>query len=57
MSQENDSTDSVNWELTTWEGVRRLQMRRWAALPLEKVIEALEEMQQLADQFGATREK
>lgn len=39
--------DGIDWSLTTWEGARREQMRRWAQLPLERVILALEEMQQL----------
>lgn len=50
----NSDTDSpqIDWRLTTWEGARREQMRRWAELPLEKLIEALEEMQQLAEQLN-----
>lgn len=38
----------IDWSLTTWEGARREQMRRWAALPLERAIMALEEMEELA---------
>lgn len=38
----------VDWSLTTWEGARREQMRRWAALPLERAIMALEEMESLS---------
>lgn len=41
--------DGVDWGLTTWEGARREQRRRWAALPLERIIPALEEMQEPAD--------
>jgi len=37
--------------LTTWDGSRREQLRRWAALPLERVILAIEEMQDLAEYF------
>lgn len=36
------------WSAATWEGARREQMRRWAALPLERAILALEEMESLA---------
>jgi hypothetical protein len=36
-----------DWSLTTWEGARREQMRRWAQLPLERAIMALEEMEAL----------
>ncbi len=45
-----DSTRSereVDWSLTTWEGARREQMRRWAELPLERSIMALEDMEAL----------
>ena len=37
----------LDWSLTTWEGARREQMRRWAQLPLERAIMALEEMEML----------
>ena len=39
----------IDWRLTTWEGARREQLRRWAALPLEQIILAIEEMQEIAD--------
>jgi hypothetical protein len=38
----------VDWESTTFEGARREQLRRWAALPLDRVIAALEEMERLS---------
>jgi len=41
----------VDWSLTTWEGVRKEQMRRWAQLPLERAIMALEEMEEIARAF------
>ena len=44
---------TIDWSLTTWEGAAREQQRRWAALPLESVIRAQEEMQALADWLGA----
>jgi len=47
MSDAN--TEEIDWSLTTWEGARREQLRRWAALPLERIVLALEEMQELAD--------
>lgn len=37
------------WGAATWEGSRRLQLRRWAALPLEQILAAQEEMHALAD--------
>lgn len=44
---------NVDWSLTTWEGARREQLRRWAALPLERAIMALEEMEELAWELQA----
>jgi hypothetical protein len=43
------SVDGIDWSLTTWEGARREQLRRWGALPLEEIVRALEEMQDLAE--------
>jgi hypothetical protein len=37
--------EPIDWSLTTWEGARREQLRRWAELPLERIILALEEME------------
>ena len=50
-----DPVDGIDWSLTTWEGARREQLRRWAELPLERIILALEEMEELAQQFGSER--
>jgi len=43
------NTDEIDWSLTTWQGARREQLRRWAELPLERIVLALEEMQDLAE--------
>jgi hypothetical protein len=48
----NDAPTDIDWSLTTWEGARREQLRRWAALPLKNVIEALEEMEALASKLS-----
>lgn len=50
MAERKDSLD-IDWTLTTWEGARREQLRRWADLPLERIVMALEEMGELAEQF------
>lgn len=50
MAEREDSLD-IDWTLTTWEGARREQLRRWANLPLERIITALEEMGELAERF------
>ena len=45
--------DIIDWSLTTWEGSRREQLRRWAALSLEEILLAQEEMRELAEKLGA----
>lgn len=44
----------VDWSLATWDGAKREALRRWAELPLERVIAALEEMEELHDALRAT---
>jgi len=48
-----NSPAEIDWSLTTWEGARREAIRRWAALPLENIIAALEEMEKLSKQFSS----
>jgi hypothetical protein len=48
-----DPLDAIDWSLATWEGSRREQLRRWSALPLERVIAALEEMDALSRALAA----
>jgi hypothetical protein len=40
--------------LTTFDGARREQLRRWAQLPLETILLAIEEMQDIAQQLGTS---
>jgi hypothetical protein len=47
--------ENMDWSLTSREGARREQLRRWSELPLERIILALEEMQQLSDSLQETR--
>ena len=53
---ENDAAEPIDWALTTWEGARREQQRRWANLPLREIILALEEMQALAERLSSSRD-
>lgn len=53
MTRSEHGGDGIDWTLTTWEGARREQLRRWAALSLEEIIRAQEEMAELAVQLGA----
>lgn len=44
--------NEIDWSLTTFKGSRREQLRRWAQLPLEKILLAIEEMQEIAQMLG-----
>jgi hypothetical protein len=45
-------TPEFDWRVTSFEGARREQLRRWAQLPLEHILLAIEEMQDIAHAFG-----
>ncbi len=47
--------DEIDWELTTWEGNRRLQRKRFRALPLYEKFMIIEQMNEVADLFAARR--
>lgn len=51
MKTTGKTEESIDWSLTTWEGARREQLRRWRKLPLESIISALEEMAELSRLF------
>ena len=53
MAANNPSAPDFDWRVTSFEGSRREQLRRWAQLPLERIVLAIEEMQDLAHAFGA----
>ena len=42
----------IDWSLTTWEGSRREQYRRWSQLTLREILLAQEEMQKLAEKLN-----
>ncbi len=48
------SEDGTDWQLATWEGANLESLRRWASLPLERIIAALEEMERLNDALQRT---
>ena len=54
MAKANKPETEAAWQLATWDGARREALRRWAELPLECVIAALEEMQELSDALAGT---
>ena len=47
--------EDIDWSLTTWEGSRRHQLRHWASLPLETIVTALEDMEELNRLFSDNR--
>ncbi len=53
MAATEKQDEIIDWRLTTWDGAQREQLRRWAELPLENIIRALEEMEQLAGRLAA----
>ncbi|MEW6247048.1 MAG: hypothetical protein AB1555_10095 [Nitrospirota bacterium] len=52
MPDHDSQTPPINWRLTSFEGARREQLRRWAQLPLEVILQAIEEMGDLSRQLG-----
>lgn len=56
MPGDKPDLDNFDWSLTTWEGSRREQMRRWAELSLEEIIRAQEDMAEIAERFAQMRE-
>jgi hypothetical protein len=48
--------DDIDWSLTTWEGARREQLRRAAALTLRERMHALEDMAEVTERFRRMRE-
>lgn len=45
----------IDWSLTTWEGSRREQLRRWCSLTLRERLEALDDMTLLVEHFQQMR--
>lgn len=45
---ERKENEGPEWPLTTWEGARREELRRWSQMPLERIIAALEEMEDIS---------
>lgn len=54
MPDNKPSISEFDWRVTSFEVARREQLRRWAHLPLEHILLAIEEMQDITDAFGTT---
>ena len=51
------STDNIDWSLTTWEGSRREQLRRWRQMTLRQRLEALEGMAEVSAALKTMRKR
>lgn len=49
----SDDRSAIDWSLTTWEGSRREQIRRWSQLTMDEILAAQEEMAALAEELRA----
>jgi hypothetical protein len=54
MPNNEPQASEFDWQVTSFEGARREQLRRWAQLPLEDVIRAIEEMEDITQQLGGS---
>jgi len=43
---------ATDWSVTTWQGSRREQLRRWRRLSVRQRLEALDEMTDLAERLA-----
>lgn len=50
----NRGNDDIDWSLTSWEGSRRAQLRRWLALTVRERLQAIEEMAELAARIASS---
>lgn len=55
MPDAEKQIDDIDWSLTTWEGSRREQLKRWSELSLREIILAQEEMRELSERFAQMR--
>lgn len=54
MPDNDGQPTDFDWRLTSFEGSRREQLRRWAQLPLEHILLAIEEMEDITRLFAST---
>ncbi|MGQ0445788.1 MAG: hypothetical protein ACT4O2_11870 [Beijerinckiaceae bacterium] len=50
----NQGNDDIDWSLTSWEGSRRAQLRRWLALTVRERLQAIEEMAEVAARIASS---
>jgi hypothetical protein len=47
-----EDPDGIDWSLTTWQGSRREQIRRWSELTMDEILAAQEEMEEMAEKLS-----
>jgi hypothetical protein len=47
----------IDWSLTTWEGSRREQTRRWRELSWDEIVNAQEEMAEIAEMMNGAAKR
>jgi hypothetical protein len=57
MPNDESPASDIDWSLTTWDGARREQLRRWSQMPLAEMILALEEMQVLSERLSRSSDR
>jgi len=55
MPENKSDPENFDWSLTTWEGSRREQLRRWSELSLEEIVRAQEDMREISERFAQMR--
>lgn len=45
----------IDWSRTTWEGSRREQIERWTKLTFDEILDAQEEMAELAWELAGSK--
>ena len=50
----NRGYDDIDWSLTSWEGSRRTQLRRWRSLTVRERLQAIEGMAEVAARIAGS---
>ncbi|MFH0342676.1 MAG: hypothetical protein ACHBNF_11225 [Chromatiales bacterium] len=50
----NRGYDDIDWSLTSWEGSRRAQLRRWRSLTLRERLQAIEGIAEVAARIAGS---
>jgi len=50
----NREYDDIDWSLTSWEGSRRAQLRRWCSLTVRERLQAIEDLAEVAERIAGS---